>query len=72
MARFEPVYYEGEVDERLPEWQVVEWTMVSPTGAKFGNKVWSTYDLEGGEEEANLVAMTMQTEYNIRMYNELG
>ena len=71
MSRFEVQYDCGEDNERLPRWTVVEWTMETPT-TKMGDVVWKSYDLEDGEEEANLVAMTLQTEYNIRMYNELG
>ena len=37
MTRFEAVLYEGEVDERLPELQVVQWTFVNhETGANSG------------------------------------
>lgn len=51
-ARFEAVYYPGEDDERLPEWRVVEWTQVSSTGAKSGNTVWKSYNMEFGERDA--------------------
>ena len=65
MARFEAVYYEGEQDERLPEWRVVEWTIVNPeTGGKVGKTHWKTYDMEFGEREAKEKAYWMQEVYN--------
>lgn len=71
MTRFEAVFYEGEVNERLPEWNVVEWTVVNmDTGAKMGRKVWKTYDMENGEREAREMAAVMQEEYN-RAFAEL-
>jgi hypothetical protein len=65
MARFEASYYPGEYDERLPEWTVVEWTHVNhKTGAKSGNTVWKTYDMEFGEQDAKDMAYWMQQVYN--------
>lgn len=65
MARFEASYYPGEVDERLPEWHVVEWTYVNPeTGAKSGNVVWKSYDMEFGERDASDMAYWLQECYN--------
>lgn len=64
-TRFEASYYEGEVDERLPEWRVVEWTFVNPeTGTKGGRTVWKTYDMEFGEQDAKDMAHWMQECYN--------
>lgn len=72
-ARFEVVYYPGETDERMPEWKVVEWTYHNAeTGARAGYKVWSTYDMEGGEAEANEICAVMQAEYNMQMAEELA
>ena len=52
-ARYSVEYYPAEVDERLPEWRVVEWTYVNPeTGSKSGRAVFRTYDMETGEAEA--------------------
>ncbi len=69
--RFEASYYPGEVDERLPEWRVVEWTYVNPeTGAKSGRSVFRTYDLENGEREAKELAGYLQDAYNLEVYNE--
>ena len=65
MARFEASYYEGEPNERLPEWHVVEWTYENPeTGAKSGDTVWKTYDMEFGEQDAKDMAYWMQQVYN--------
>lgn len=69
--RFEAVLYEGEVDERLPEWRVVEWTYVNTeTGAKSGRSVFRTYDMENGEQEAKELAGYLQDAYNLELYNE--
>lgn len=69
--RFEASYYPGEVDERLPEWRVVEWTYVNTeTGAKSGRSVFRTYDLENGEREAKELAGYLQDAYNLEVYNE--
>ena len=70
-ARFEAVFYDGEPDERLPEWHVVEWTYVNPeTGAKCGNKVaiFSEYD---GDKAIELAAV-LQHEYNMEFHAEFG
>lgn len=65
MARFEAVLYDGEVDERLPEWQVVEWTYVNhETGAKSGKTAWKTYDMAFGEQDAKDMAYWMQQVYD--------
>ena len=71
--RFEAYYYDGEPNERLPEWRVVEWTYVNTeTGAKSGRSVFRTYDLENGEREANERAKILQDAYNLEFYNEFG
>lgn len=65
MARFEASYYPGEDGERLPEWQVVEWTVVNPeTGGKVGKTHWKTYDMAFGEQDAKDMAYWMQQVYN--------
>lgn len=70
-ARFEAVFYEGEPDERLPEWHVVEWTFVNPeTGAKLGNKVARFWEDEG--DEAKALASDLQQAYNMEFYAEFG
>ena len=73
MARFEASFYPGEVDERLPEWHVVEWTYVNPeNGSKSGKTVWKSYDMETGEREANEIAAIMQEGYNRELASELA
>lgn len=63
-ARFEAVFHEGEPDERLPEWHVVEWTYVNPeTGGKIGNKVARFWEDQGSE--AKELAAALQEAYNI-------
>ena len=65
MARFEAVLYDGEPDERLPEWCVVEWNYINPeTGAKSGKTVWKTYDMVWGEQEAKDRAYQLQQVYD--------
>lgn len=65
MTRFEAVLYEGEVDERLPEWHVVKWNVVNKeTGARMGKTHWKTYDMEFGEQDAKDMAYWMQQVYN--------
>lgn len=65
MARYEVVYYPGEPDERLPEWQVVEWTnLASPIGVKSGKIIWKSYDMEFGERDAKDIAYHLQEVYN--------
>ena len=62
--RFEASFYEGEPNERLPEWHVVEWTFVNPeNGSKSGRTVWKTYDLMDGEKQAIKIAEKMQHDY---------
>lgn len=63
MPRFEASYYEGEENERLPEWRVVEWTFTG-NGSKIGKTHWKTYDMINGEHEANEIAAVLQHEYN--------
>lgn len=73
MARFEAVFYEGEVDERLPSWDVVEWTEVNPvTGAKFGRSVRKYPGSEKWEAIAKEMAEFLQEEYNQEFYAEFG
>lgn len=73
MARFEASYYPGEDGERLPEWHVVEWTWVNQqTGAKGGDVVWKTYDMENGEREAQEMAAILQHEYNMEFAKEFA
>ena len=73
MARFEASYYEGEDNERLPEWTVVEWTHVNPkNGTKSGRTVWKTYDMLNGEREAIEMAAVLQHEYNLKFASEFA
>ena len=73
MARFEASFYPGEVDERLPEWHVVEWTYVNPeNGSKSGRTAWKTYDMENGEREANEMAAILQHAYNLEFAKEFA
>lgn len=70
-ARFEAVFYEGEVDERLPEWHVVEWTYVNPeTGGKIGNKVARFWEDEG--DKAAELAAVLQDEYNMEFARDFA
>lgn len=64
MARFEAVFYEGEDDERLPEWQVVEWTVDDGKGNRAGKTIWKTYDLVFGEQDAKDRAYHLQQVYD--------
>lgn len=66
MARFEAVYYDGEDNERLPEWRVVEWNRYT------GKTVWYTYDMFNGEAKAKEEAQARQEEYNHRFYSEFA
>ena len=70
-ARFEAVFYDGEPDERLPEWHVVEWTFVNPeTGGKIGNKV-AKFDEYDGDKAIEL-ATVLQHEYNMTFAAEFA
>ena len=69
MARFEVVLYPGEDDERLPSWDVVELEDVSPT-VRIGTRVWSTYNMEEGEQLATEMALLLQREYEEQLYKE--
>lgn len=60
--RFEAFFYPGEDDERLPEWNVVEWEYVNDNGSRFGSKVWSTYDMINGEAMAIAKAKELNNE----------
>ena len=71
MARFEVVLYPGEDDERLPSWDVVELEDVSPT-VRIGTRVWSTYNMEEGEQLATEMALLLQREYNQEFYEEFA
>ena len=71
MARFEVVLYPGEDDERLPSWDVVELEDVSPT-VRIGTRVWSTYNMEEGEQLATEMALLLQHEYNQEFYEEFA
>lgn len=53
--RFEAVFYEGEPDERLPSWDVVEWTNQSTNG-KSGKVVKSFYGYNHQSEAEELAA----------------
>lgn len=70
--RFEAVLYDGEPDERLPEWQVVEWTYIGEYGSKSGKVVWKTYDMEFGERDAKDIAYHMQQVYNWEFAEEFA
>ena len=64
MARYEAVLYEGEDDERLPEWTVVEWSADDGHGNRAGKVVWKTYDMVFGEQDAKDRAYHLQQVYN--------
>lgn len=73
MARFEAYYYPGETNERLPEWRVVEWTVINQdTGAKCGNCIWKTYDMVNGEQQAIEIAAAKQHEYNLEFAKDFA
>lgn len=66
--RFEASYYEGEPDERLPEWNVIEWDQVrrdenGKVIAQSGRKVWTSYDMVNGEVDAIAKAYDLNTKY---------
>jgi hypothetical protein len=46
---YEICLYDGEVGERLPEWQVVHWNIVKPD-MKQGTVLFRSYDMIQGEE----------------------
>lgn len=70
-ARFEAVFYEGDPDERLPEWHVVEWTVVNPeTGAKLGNKIAKFWEDQG--DGAKALASDLQQAYNMEFAAEFA
>lgn len=70
-ARFEAVFHDGEPDERLPEWHVVEWTYVNPeTGGKIGNKVARFWEDEG--DKAMALASDLQQAYNMEFAAEFA
>ena len=71
MSRFEAVYYDGEPNERLPEWNVIEWT-VQKNGTKFGKIVYQTLDLVNGEAMCKEMAEVCQAEYNLRFAEEFA
>ncbi len=65
MARFEAQYYEGEINERSPEWTVIEWTTVSPNGkSKMGRKIDSFADSDFGQTMAEEMAFVLNREYS--------
>ena len=66
--RFEASFYEGEPDERLPEWNVIEWDHIvynedGSVKAKSGKTVWASYDMFGGEIDAIAKANELNTKY---------
>ena len=50
---YEAVFFDGEPDERLPEWHVVKWDNIKG-GNKLGHKVAAFY--QDGEAEAKALA----------------
>jgi hypothetical protein len=54
MARFEAVFYEGD-DDRLPAWEVVEWTFDNGQGNRSGRTV-ETFRGANAEEDAYDIA----------------
>jgi predicted AAA+ superfamily ATPase len=71
-ARFEAVWYEGEMNERCSEWQVVEWNKTYPNGGRSGRCVKSFPDDFAGERDAREIAVVLQEEYNIEFYTNFG
>ena len=66
--RFEASFYEGEPDERLPEWNVIEWDHIvynedGSVKAMSGKTVWASYDMVGGEIDAIAKAYELNTKY---------
>ena len=66
--RFEAVYFEGEPDERSPEWNVIEWERIDyyedgSVKAKHGKKVWTSYDMISGEIDAIAKAYELNAKY---------
>ena len=43
---FEAVFYEGEQGERMPSWDVVEWTNINPTNGSRSGKTVQQFDYE--------------------------
>jgi hypothetical protein len=71
-ARFEAVWFEGERDERMECWNVVEWhTTCLANGARQGRTVESFYEWNG-EQQAKELAEVLQTNHNRELYHELG
>ena len=50
MSKYTVEFYDGEVDERMPEWNVVRWDVIDETG-RIGSKVYTSYSMTKGEEE---------------------
>ena len=48
---YEAVFFDGEPDERLPEWHVVKWDNIKG-GNKFGHKVAAFYQDDEAEAKA--------------------
>jgi hypothetical protein len=67
--RFEAVFYEGEYGERMPCWDVVEWTHIKST-LRAGSTVKSFPACD--EKEAKELAWVLQEEYNLEFYANYG
>lgn len=70
--KFEALFYEGEPNERLPEWNVIEWEKIiykddGSVVAKYGRKVWDTRDMVNGEALAVAKAKELNSEYYSRV-----
>jgi len=66
--RFEAEFDEGEPYERMACWKVIEWDEIRTDDKgkvvyKQGNRVWESFDLIGGEADAQFLAYRLNTEY---------
>lgn len=69
LPRFEAIYYEGEFNERMPAWQVIEWTSHNPAnGARSGRTV-ESFDYQ---DQARELAYVLQENYNREFFDNHG
>lgn len=67
MQKFEAVYYEGEDNERLPEWRVIEWD----ASRKIGSTIQSFYNMCTGEADAKFLASVLQQAHDQGVLTEI-
>lgn len=68
--RFEAVYFEGEYGERMPSWDVIEWTSFGANGSRSGKTIESFYVDQ--EYMARELVEVLQENYNMEFYAECG